>query len=68
MDDLAAVEESMPALKERTAKADKILEHAGMEVHKWIYSKEEGETVELGNMTGKLASDEVELEKVLGIK
>ena len=68
VDDLFNVDEDMPALKERTQEADTILAHAGMSVHKWIYSKESGGTVEMGNITDNLSADEVELEKVLGIK
>ena len=67
VDDLGVVDKDMPALMQRTEEADEILAHAGMLVHKWIYSKESG-TVDMGNLTGKLTADEVELEKVLGIK
>ena len=61
------VEESDEALRERTQEADEILKHAGMKVHKWIYSGEEADSVELGNITNKLMADELELEKVLGL-
>ncbi len=39
-----------------------------MKVHKWIYSGEDADSLELGNITNKLMADELELEKVLGLK
>ena len=69
VDDLGVVEESRKSLKERTREADEILDHAGMKVHRWIYSGEEdADDVKLGNITEKLMTNEEELEKVLGIK
>ena len=68
VDDLGVVEESREELRERTREADEILEHAGMKVHKWIYSGEDADSVELGNITNKLMANELELEKVLGLK
>ena len=62
------MEESDEALKDRTKEVDEILDHAGMKVHRWIYSGESAANVELGNITEKLMADEIELEKVLGIK
>ena len=68
MDDLGVVDESGNELRARTKEADEILDHAGMKVHKWIYSGEDADSVELGNITNKLMADELELEKVLGLK
>ena len=68
VDDLGVVEETMEALRQRTQEADEILDHAGIKVHKWIYSRESAGSIELGNYTDKLMADETELEKVLGIK
>ena len=51
VDDLRVVDESDVALKERTKEADEILDHAGMKVHRWIYSGETAANVELGNIT-----------------
>ena len=67
VDDLGVMEETMEALKQRTKEADEILDHAGMKVHKWIYSGESAGSIEMGNLTDKLMADEIELEKVLGI-
>ena len=66
VDDLGVTDKQLDSLKERTNEAVKILADAGMKVHKWIYSREDMETdsVEWGN----LAEDEIELERVLGIK
>merc|ERR1711905_98689 len=68
VDDLGVVEESRETLRERTQEADEILDHAGMKVHRWIYSGESAGSVEMGNITDKLMADKIELEKVLGIK
>ena len=62
------VKENGVELRERTKEADVILDHAGMKVHKWIYSGEDADSVELGNITNKLMADKLELEKVLGLK
>merc|ERR1712237_82316 len=67
VDDLGVVDESDEALKERTQEADEILKHVGMKVPKWLYSGEEADSVELGNITNKLMADEAELDKVLGL-
>ena len=70
VDDLGVTDEHLDSLKERTAEADEILADAGIQVHEWVYSKEDiyAESVELGNVSGGLAEDEIQLERVLGIK
>ena len=63
-------DEQLDSLKERNQEADEILADVGMKVHKWIYSREDEEPdlVELGSAVGSLAEDDIELERVLGIK
>ena len=66
-DNLTMVQDLISDLRKQMDEVDRILKNAGLAVHKWRCSKEEGETVKLGKMDGNLASDEVELEKVLGM-
>ena len=62
MDDIGLTDTKMDILIKKNEQADKVLDHAGMKIKKWIFSGDDQNNVEVGSITDKLTTEDVELE------
>ena len=67
VDDVGLTGGNMEELKMRTSEADEILGHANMHIKKWVYSGENVEHIDIGEISGNLPVEEGNLERMPGV-
>ena len=67
VDDVGLTGKDMAEIKRRTKEADEILGHANMRIKKWIYSGENTQHVDIGEISGSLPLEDSGIERMLGV-